>query len=111
MIVRKMAVTIQVVKSLVVLVELVLIVFFIDEFATFRHPGVSTVTPKVKLAVKFIHVMAFVTDQHAPEAEAMLFESVLYLKLTIFDFLKKLGLARFVKFLEGLCFGKKLRLV
>ena len=111
MIVRKMAVTIQVVKSLVVLVKLVLIVFFIDELATFRHPGVSTVTPKVKLAVKFIHVMTFVTDQHAPEAEAMLFESVLYLKLTIFDFLKKLRLARFVKFLEGLCFRKKFRFV
>ena len=104
MIVRKLAVTIQVVKSLVVVIELVLIVLLIDELAAFRHSGVSTVTPKVKLAVKFIHVMAFVTDQHAPEAEAMLSESVLYLKLTIFDFLKKLRLARFVKFLEGLGF-------
>lgn len=55
----QIAVTVDIVKSLVVLVVAVFVVFLLLQLTTKRKLGISTVTSKGSLAIKFKHFMSF----------------------------------------------------
>ena len=71
LVVRLLAVAIQIVKVVRVVVLGVFVFFVVEERARLEHAIVSTITPEIYPRIQLVAFMPLMASDHAPKAEAV----------------------------------------